>query len=162
MAESLWDAIDAYWLAALTADLQTARLVTDPYRVSSVINTADWQPKVWTFPVAIINGETAMMEAETHYDGLQHSENTYPYILAAIYLADSYAGARKAAKTLASRLMESYLGRVGMGGLANDAGTERVQDTRAFRMDHEVWPPEGNRTHWYGMGRLEINIYSTR
>lgn len=162
MAESLWDAIDAYWVTALTADLQTARLSTDPLKVATVVNTADWQPKTWTFPVAIVNGETAMMEAETHYDGAQHSENTYPYVLAAIVLSPTYAGARSGAKTLASRLMESYLVRVGMGGLANDAGTERVQDTRALRMDHEVWPPEGNRTHWYGMGRLEINIYTTR
>jgi len=161
MAESLWDGIDAYLVSALTADLGAAAGHAS-LAVQTVVNTAEWEPRSWTFPVAIVNGETVSIAETTHFDGNLHGDLTYQYVLAAVVSTTSYASARAGAKVLGKRLMDSMLGRVALGGLADDGGTERVQDTRLVRMEHFVWPDQGNRNVFYGMARLDMDIHTTR
>jgi len=161
MAESLWVGIDTFYKTALLADLGVTSGLTT-HVITEVVNTAEWEPKQWTLPVAIVNGETGRIGPRGHADGTQHAEIVYPYVLGALMLSSTYEGAREGAKTLGHRLMGSALKNFACGGLANDAGTERVQNTQPGHVEHFVWPSEGNRNHFFGLARLDIDVHATR
>lgn len=161
LAESLWNQIDTYLLAAFTADMGAAAGLTT-LTVQTFVNTAEWTPNAWTLPAVIVDGETGSLIQEVHFDGNAHAENTYDYVVGALCISDNYGTARANAKTLGHRLLGVVLDRPSFGDLGNADGSERVQEVHPTRLTVMAFPVDGNKNNWYGLATLEIDVLSLR
>jgi len=160
MSACLWADIDAYLIAAVTADMGTGTYGTLEIATVKTGEAAAVNPDHYTLPLVIIDGyEMDPGDNYPHADGLIHLDNIrYPYLLIAYATASTAAQAKADGQELLRRLRELLRSRYALGGLTATDG-ETVSQTEIGRGGVAVRGKGGTNTGQYmAIAGLELEV----
>lgn len=160
MSACLWADIDAYLIAAVTADMGAASayatLKIAGVEVGEIVN-----PEQKTLPFVLIRGyEASEGDDYAHGDGVIHLDNMrYPYEIFAFAVSATAAQAKIDAQELRRRLREMMRSRHALDGIAPASDGETVIQTNMTGGGVQVRGMAGsNRGAYLAAALLELEV----
>lgn len=161
MATCLWNRIDAYLVAQLTASLGTASSYTT-LKLAGVSVGETFDIDRVTLPYCLVRGVDVRYDNDgPHGDGYVHFDDIeYPYDIILVADAATEAEAKAAAKELLSRVREWVRGDFWLGGLSDDDG-ETVTRCELGELRTGVRGVGGqNRGRYMGWASMQLSVFS--
>lgn len=156
MSGCLWADIDAYLVAAVTADMGSGSAVTT-HKIMDVVvgDELDFDAADLHLPAVLITSVDADTDAGPHGDGTVHADNTYRYVIGAVASLTTASNAKIAAQELGRRLRAMLASRHRLGGLTSTDG-ETVSRTTINRTELQVRGPVKNR--YLGLTAVDFTV----
>jgi hypothetical protein len=157
--DCLWNDIDSYLVARVTADLGMASAYTT-LQVQEVHVDDTLEPEEhWDLPAVVISSFMCEPGRSFGGDTDDSAVNCYRCGITAVLSADSYDQARHDTKELIRRIAKLGRSLGALGRLASTDG-ETVFDSGVAMQQARIYPAQGSETVWYGAAIVGVDIYA--
>jgi hypothetical protein len=161
MSDCLWNDIDTYLMAALTADMGASSAYA-VHKLAQVAAGESWDHNQVSYPFAFVRGMRRDPATEYWHEGDEalHYDSVYPYLIIFACVGDNLATVRQTVKELERRGRLAIAARPELGELAATDG-EIVTRVEIGRSQVELGGINGHDLGQYiGLAGFELTVYA--